>query len=151
MQMHIFDLHADSEGISRNIARFTALGVQVHITEMDVAVPLNAAGQASTSDLAQQANVYREIASACLAHPGCTAIQTWGFTDKYSWIGWKTRGAKGKACHLTATTSPSLGMQRWRRLPPSAARSTRIHPIVRTRIPSSYNCVLAPPGWLAGG
>jgi endo-1,4-beta-xylanase len=35
--------------------------------------------------------------AACLAHPGCTAIQTWGFTDKYSWIGSKTKGAKGQA------------------------------------------------------
>ena len=97
MQMHIFDLHADSEGISRNIARFTALGVQVHITEIDVALPLDATGHPSASDLARQADIYRAVASACLAHPGCSAIQTWGFTDKYSWIGWKTKGAKGKA------------------------------------------------------
>ena len=62
--MHIFDLHADSEGISRNIARFTALGLQVHITEMDVAVPLDTAGHASSSDLALQADIYRAIASA---------------------------------------------------------------------------------------
>ena len=57
MQMHIFDLRADLEGISRNIARFTALGVQVHITEMDVAVPLDPAGHASASDLALQADI----------------------------------------------------------------------------------------------
>jgi len=97
MQMHIFDLHADADGISRNIARFTALGLQVHITEMDVAVPLDAAGHASPSDLTRQAEIYRAIASACLIHAGCTAIQTWGFTDKYSWIGWKTKGTKGNA------------------------------------------------------
>ena len=95
MQMHIFDLQADPEGISRNIARFTALGVQVHITEMDVALPVDAAGRASASDLARQADIYRAIASACLANAGCTAIQTWGFADKYSWLGWKTKGAKG--------------------------------------------------------
>ena len=97
LQMHIFDLHADADDISRNMARFTALGVQVHITEMDVAVPIDTAGHASASDLARQADIYRAIASACLAHPGCSAIQTWGFTDKYSWIGWKTKGAKGSA------------------------------------------------------
>jgi len=97
MQMHIFDLHADAESISRNIALFTALGVQVHITEMDVAVPLDAAGHARASDLGRQANIYRAIASACLTHPGCSAIQTWGFADKYSWIGWKTKGAKESA------------------------------------------------------
>jgi len=97
MQMHIFDLQADAEGISSNIARFTGLGVQVHITEMDVALPVDAAGHASASDLARQADIYRAIASACFVHAGCTAIQTWGFTDKYSWIGWKTKGAKGNA------------------------------------------------------
>jgi endo-1,4-beta-xylanase len=97
MQMHLFDLQADFGSMAANIARFTELGVQVHITEMDVALPLDAAGNASPADLARQAEIYRRIASACLAHPGCTAIQTWGFTDKYSWIGWKTQGAKGQA------------------------------------------------------
>jgi len=32
-------------------------------------------------DLERQAEVYGEIATVCLKHPGCTAIQTWGFTD----------------------------------------------------------------------
>jgi endo-1,4-beta-xylanase len=45
--------------------------------------------------LQRQAEIYRRIATVCLQHPGCTAIQTWGFTDKYSWIGWFTHGAKG--------------------------------------------------------
>jgi len=34
---------------------------------------------------------------ACLQNPGCAAIQTWGFTDKYSWIGSHTRGTRGAA------------------------------------------------------
>jgi endo-1,4-beta-xylanase len=62
-----------------------------------VAVPLDATGHASPADLARQAEIYGRIAAACLAHPGCTAIQTWGFTDKYSWIGSKTKRAKGQA------------------------------------------------------
>ena len=95
-QMHISKLHPDIASISANIGRFTALGVQVHITEFDVSLPVDTDGNASEEDLQRQADVYRQIAAACLAHPGCTAIQTWGFTDKYSWIGWhskKTRGA----------------------------------------------------------
>jgi endo-1,4-beta-xylanase len=95
-QMHLANLHPDIPSISANIARFTAIGVQVHITEMDVALPIDAGGNASPEGLQQQANIYRQIAAACLSHPGCTAIQTWGFTDKYSWIGShskKTRGA----------------------------------------------------------
>lgn len=95
-QMHIDNLHPDFASISANIVRFTALGVQVHITEMDVSLPVDANGNASAGDLQQQANIYRQIAEACLSHADCTAIQTWGFTDKYSWIGShskKTRGA----------------------------------------------------------
>jgi endo-1,4-beta-xylanase len=96
LQMHLSNLHPDISSISANIGRFTALGVQVHITEMDVSLAVDANGNASADDLQQQAVIYREIAGACLSHPGCTAIQTWGFTDNYSWIGShskKTRGA----------------------------------------------------------
>jgi endo-1,4-beta-xylanase len=96
-QMHIANLDADVASISANIRRFTALGVQVHITEMDVALPVDASGNARAEDLERQADIYREIAAACLSHPGCTAIQTWGFTDKYSWIGSHSKHAQGAA------------------------------------------------------
>jgi len=98
LQMHVFDLSPDIEGIDANIARFTALGMQVHITELDVALPTNADGSVRDgADLGKQAEIYRKIALACLRHPGCTAIQTWGFTDKYSWIRSTTKGSKGAA------------------------------------------------------
>jgi endo-1,4-beta-xylanase len=96
-QMHIASLSTDVASISTNIKRFTALGVQVHITEMDVALPVNANGEARAEDLERQAEIYRDIAAACLAHPGCSAIQTWGFTDKYSWIGSHSKHKKGAA------------------------------------------------------
>jgi len=96
-QMHIANLHADVASISANINRFTALGVQVHITEMDVALPVDAQGNARADDLQRQADIYREIATACLSHPGCTLIQTWGFTDKYSWIGSHSKKTQGAA------------------------------------------------------
>jgi endo-1,4-beta-xylanase len=96
-QMHIANLHTDVASISDNIQRFTALGVQVHITELDVALPIDARGNARPDDLQRQADIYRQIANACLAHPGCTAIQTWGFTDKYSWIGSHSKQTQGAA------------------------------------------------------
>ncbi len=96
-QMHIANLHADVTSIAANIQRFTALGVQVHITEMDVALPVDAEGNARAEDLQRQADIYRQIAGACLAHSGCTAIQTWGFTDKYSWIGSRSKKTQGAA------------------------------------------------------
>jgi endo-1,4-beta-xylanase len=96
LQMHIFNLDPDVDSIAANIARFTSLGVQVHITEMDVALPVISDGSvASAGDLSKQAYVYRKIAAACLRQPGCTALQTWGITDKHSWIGWFTHRTKG--------------------------------------------------------
>jgi endo-1,4-beta-xylanase len=97
LQMHIVKLHAEVASIAANIQRFTALGVQVHITEMDVALPVDADGNPRPEDLRRQADIYRQIAGACLAHPGCTAIQTWGFTDKYSWIGSHSKKTQGAA------------------------------------------------------
>jgi endo-1,4-beta-xylanase len=96
-QLHIANLHANVASISANINRFAALGVQVHITEMDVALPVDAMGNPSAEDLQLQADIYRQIATACLSHPGCTAIQTWGFTDRYSWIGSHPRQTQGAA------------------------------------------------------
>jgi len=98
LQMHIFDLQPDMASIAANIDRFTALGVQVHITELDVALPTDASGNLrNPSDLLKQAEIYRQIAATCLSHRGCTALQTWGFTDKYSWIRSFFRGNKGSA------------------------------------------------------
>jgi endo-1,4-beta-xylanase len=96
-QMHVTNLHADVASISTNIERFTALGVQVHITELDVALPVDAGGNARPEDLQKQADIYREIAAACLSHRRCTAIQMWGFTDKYSWIGSHSKQTQGAA------------------------------------------------------
>jgi len=97
LQMHVAHLHADVASISENIRRLTALGVQVHISEMDVALPVDAVGDASPGDLQRQADIYREIIAACLAYKGCAAIQTWGFTDKYSWIGSHSKHTEGAA------------------------------------------------------
>jgi len=101
LQMHISLADADIPGIaaniSANIARLTALGVQVHITELDVSLPLDSSGSGASGRPVRQADVYRAIVRACLNSAGCTAIQTWGFTDKYSWIGSHSRGARGQA------------------------------------------------------
>jgi endo-1,4-beta-xylanase len=97
LQMHI-NLAADTQSISANIKRFSELGVQVHITEMDVALPLDpVTGHPSRADLIRQAEIYRRVLSGCLAHANCRAIQTWGFTDKYSWIRSHSQGHEGEA------------------------------------------------------
>lgn len=86
MQMHFTTSVGSLSSIETNIKRITGLGLQVHITELDVRLPVDSAGNASAADLATQAQIYHDIVALCLKFPLCTAIQTWGFTDKYSWI-----------------------------------------------------------------
>jgi endo-1,4-beta-xylanase len=106
LQMHISRLDVDTAAIAANIARLTTLGVQVHITELDVSLPVDSNGVATKEDLQHQAEIYRAIVRACLQSPGCTAIQTWGFTDKYSWIGSHSRGARGAALPFDRAYKP---------------------------------------------
>ena len=126
LQMHIPTLDAErlaiTSDISSNIARLTALGVQVHITELDVSLPLDSGGAPRAEDLTRQAEVYRSIVRACLNNPRCTAIQTWGFTDKYSWIGSHSHGARGHALPFDRAYQPKSAYHAiWEEL--SAGRS----------------------------
>ncbi len=72
------------ENVKDNIERLGALGLKVHITEMDVKIQ-NGIGTYDEK-LAAQANVYADVLRLCLHEPACTALLTWGFTDRYSWI-----------------------------------------------------------------
>jgi len=108
LQAHIFNLSTkDISSMSDNIARLTALGIEVHITEMDAGLPLDEKGRlANEADLTKQAEIYRFVATKCLQQRGCTAIQTWGFTDKYSWIPDYTKGTKGRALLFDESYKP---------------------------------------------
>jgi endo-1,4-beta-xylanase len=106
LQMHVAQLDLDTAAIAANIARLTALGVQVHITEFDVSLPVDSSGQPRHDDLLRQAEVYRGVVHACLQSPGCAAIQTWGFTDKWSWIGSHSHGTRGAALPFDRAYKP---------------------------------------------
>ena len=106
LQLHISQLDFDTAAIAANIARLTALGLQVHITELDVSLPVDSSGMARNEDLLCQAEVYRGVVRACVQNPGCTAIQTWGFTDKYSWIGSHSHGTRGAALPFDRSYKP---------------------------------------------
>jgi len=106
LQSHISKLDFDADPVVKNIARLSALGIQVHITELDVSLPVDATGAIRNDDLQLQADVYRKVLDACLQNPGCTAVQTWGFTDKYSWIGSHSHGARGGALLFDKSYKP---------------------------------------------
>ncbi|MBN1285847.1 MAG: endo-1,4-beta-xylanase [Anaerolineae bacterium] len=88
LQMHISvedfgpDKPLNAQTLAANIERLGALGLQVHVTEMDVRTPNEHAPEAR----ARRTEIYREVFEVCLAQEACTAFLTWGFTDKYTWV-----------------------------------------------------------------
>jgi uncharacterized protein (TIGR03437 family) len=91
-QMHLSDSGCPNgcwpsmAGLAQNMQALAALGLQVHITEMDVKLPVNSSGLASATDLAYQAQVYQNVMAVCLEQPNCTAFQLWGIAYGDSWI-----------------------------------------------------------------
>jgi endo-1,4-beta-xylanase len=77
-----------------NLKSFTALGVEVAYTELDIrftSLPPTAAG------LTQQGTDYANTVSACVETTGCVGVTVWDYTDKYSWIP-ATFSGQGEAC-----------------------------------------------------
>ena len=86
-QMHLeLGNYPGAAGLAQNMQQLAALGLQVHITEMDVRLPVDASGNASASDLQAQAQMYQTIMTVCLQQPNCTAFQLWGVGYADSWI-----------------------------------------------------------------
>ncbi len=83
-QMHISGI--DYTSLRTNLTRFNNLGLDLQITEMDVRIPVDTNGVATPADLNAQAEVYWNVLGVALGQPHFTVFQTWGFTDKYSWI-----------------------------------------------------------------
>ncbi len=107
LQMHLTLPGLDIASVTANMARLASLGLQVHLTELDVSLPVDANGASSSKeDLLRQTEIYRNVVRACLKTPGCSAIQTWGFTDKYSWIGSHSHGARGAALPFDRSYQP---------------------------------------------
>jgi endo-1,4-beta-xylanase len=68
--------------LEAQLKAFTALGVEVAYTEVDIrftSLPPTTAG------LAQQSADYVTTVNACLNVADCVGITVWDFTDKYSW------------------------------------------------------------------
>ncbi len=76
-QMHLFSSFDQFDEFAANIATMAERDLDIHITELDVSI-------AEGSSEAIQADVYAQVIEACKAQPRCTVLQTWGFTDRYS-------------------------------------------------------------------
>jgi len=77
-QMHIFTDFDKFDEVEANFQRAADLDLDVYITELDVS-------KISGGTDEQQAVVYERVLDICLKQPRCKGLQTWGFTDMYSW------------------------------------------------------------------
>ena len=71
--------------IAKNVARLGKLGLEVQITEMDIAIT-DQPGVDLRTQLQEQAKIYGESVQMCVAAKNCTAIVFWGFSDRYTWM-----------------------------------------------------------------
>lgn len=70
LQMHVSTNHYPKfADVASNIARLGALGLDVHITEMDVKCE-------APCDLKVQAHVYAGMLKACLSNKACKSFET---------------------------------------------------------------------------
>jgi len=79
--------------LASTLKSYTALGVEVAYTEMDVRMEM----PSSSDKLSQQSTDYASLVGACVETEGCVGITIWDWTDKYSWVP-DTFSGYGDAC-----------------------------------------------------
>ena len=86
LQMHLrLDALPDFASVRENLARFAALGLELQVTELDVAIPRSMARDREKA-LHEQARVYREVLNLVLEQEAIRGLTLWGFSDRFSWI-----------------------------------------------------------------
>ena len=74
------------------LEQFTALGLEVAITELDIRMTL----PATDALLAQQAKDYQSVVQACMNVEKCVGITIWDYTDK---VRLPSVSSDGRGCH----------------------------------------------------
>jgi endo-1,4-beta-xylanase len=86
MQMHTRSVGNVTPSItefSANMQRLRELGLEVVVSELDVAT---CSDQAMDDRMTQQGSRYYDIVRACVSEPACSAVTIWGVIDRYSWL-----------------------------------------------------------------
>lgn len=74
--------YVSPSNFGQNIQRLGDLGLEVHITEVDVRYN----GDTTDEILQEQAADYYRLMQTCLEHDACTTFVTWGVSDNFSWL-----------------------------------------------------------------
>lgn len=74
-----------AEAMRADIQRYAALGLKIHITELDVKQDLRESNDrlSLAQRLATQSRIYGDAMRAALSTPACEAVVTWGFSDRW--------------------------------------------------------------------
>lgn len=80
-QSHFIHDQIDYDSLEKNIQRFTALGLEVQFTEIDLRI------KAPVTDerLVEQGEAYKKLMEIALRN-GVTAFVTWGISDLHTWV-----------------------------------------------------------------
>jgi len=84
-----FQVNADATGVPTKetliatFNRFAALGLKIHITELDIRVRTPGA---TSAELTAQNQGFANVTAACLAVPACQVMVVWGLNDGESWV-----------------------------------------------------------------
>ncbi|MBN2754287.1 MAG: endo-1,4-beta-xylanase [Candidatus Goldbacteria bacterium] len=92
-QCHVSSSWRLNDDIYENAQRLTALGLEITVTELDVAIPV----PVDSTKLQSQAKAYADMTFFTMTHPNIKKMFLWGFTDKHSWIPGFTDGASDAA------------------------------------------------------
>jgi endo-1,4-beta-xylanase len=79
--------------LAAQMNQFTALGLEVAITELDIRMTL----PETAALLEQQKSDYQNMVAACMMVTKCVGVTVWDFTDEYSWVP-STFSGQGAAC-----------------------------------------------------
>ncbi|MGK3962515.1 endo-1,4-beta-xylanase [Sorangium sp. So ce118] len=93
-QMHIGPPNNEAGGadVAANLKRFSELGLEVLISEMDI----NRCSNQVTAE--EQLAYYHDIVEACFQLPKCVGITFWGINDGRSWLnGWSGALCNGQS------------------------------------------------------
>lgn len=87
-QCHWMSATPDYASLAANLDRFAKLGLLIYITEFDTSNTSGALGTVPSAANDAQARIYHNATEVFLRNPAVASIQTWGLTDKYTWMTW---------------------------------------------------------------
>ena len=92
----ILELPTYLSAVDASVKRYDALGLKVVFAEIDVPIYIKNIGQAELSRrIDYEAQIYSGLMKVALANPNVIAFNTWGFSDRYSWVNVQPDGSNG--------------------------------------------------------